>query len=404
MSASPSATVAPTVQSDAPAGVVAVAVAHARRVPSAAREAYAAALAQLDGNEAVVVLHTCHRVEAYVALDTVGELRLPDPPPGAVRLKGVTAARHLISTACGLDSAVLGEDQILHQIRRTLVARRAAGPLDATLDRLFQMALQAGRRAHDWFGGEQRSLGDVAFDEIESRVGPLDGRPILVVGAGSMGRLAAVAARRRGARPVVTNRSPERAAALAADVGGETIPWGVDGVLPDVAGVIVALAGPWPVSPSHVRQLREHGAPVVDLSSPPAVPGGLVADLGARFVSVDDLAWGADTALPDGLRARLEDLVWETGQHYCRWLRARESRPAIRAMTETAERRRRAELEWLLRRLPNVSPDEAALIDRMSQRLVGGMLHAPLSALRLDDTGDLCLAARELFGLGTAEF
>lgn len=402
MSTAQSSTMLPLTGDDSPAPSVVVAVvADARRVPSAAREAYAAQLAEMDADEALIILHTCHRVELYAAIDSVGAVRLPEPPAGVSRLVGASAARHLISTACGLESAVLGEDQILHQIRQTLISRRAEGALDPTLDRLFQMALQAGRRAHDWFGGERRSLGDVALDEIETRSGPLEGRRVLVVGAGSMGRLTALAARRRGAEVVVTNRTEGRAAALASDenVRGSTLAWGADGAGLDVAGVVVALSGQWPAPQSLVRRIVESGLTVVDLSSPPATPEALQHALGSGFVSVDDLAWGADTMLPDGLRERLDDLVSETGHHYCHWLRARESRPAIKAMTDAVERRRKAEVEWLLRRMPNLSKEEVALVERMSDRLVGGIMHAPLSALRLDDSGQLGRAARELFGL-----
>jgi glutamyl-tRNA reductase len=80
-------------------------------------------------------------------------------------------------------------------------------------------------------------------------------------------------------------------------------------------------------------------------------------------------------------------------------LRARDYLPAIQAMTEAAEARRQSELAWLARRLPNMSEQDRALIDQMSHRLVGGILHAPKSALRLDESGELGRAAWELFGL-----
>lgn len=380
------------------ASVVAL-IAHARQVPSAAREAFAAELAALEPSEATLVVHTCHRVELYVALDSFGERPLPQPPPGAQRLEDADAARHLTSVACGLDSAVLGENQILHQLRETLTARRAARPLDPVLDRLFQIALHAGRRAHGWFNGSQRSLADVALERIEERAGSPDGRPILVVGAGIMGRLAALAAERRGAQVIVTNRTDERAAALAREVGGRTIPFAGDGVLPQVAGAIVALGGIWRVCVDDARRLAESGAIVVDLSSPAAVAGALQAQLGDRFVSADDLAWGDGVELQDGLRDRLERLVSESGGRYCHWLRSRYAVPAIQAMAEAAEEQRRSELEWLSRRLPDLEEEERSLIEQMSHRLVAGILHAPRSALNSDESGDLGRAARELFGV-----
>jgi glutamyl-tRNA reductase len=159
------------------------------------------------------------------------------------------------------------------------------------------------------------------------------------------------------------------------------------------------LSGPWQVHALDAKALVDAGTTVVDLSSPPAVPGFLQTELGDRFVSIDDLAWGPQTELPGGLRGRLEQLVAGSGREYCRWLLARDSTPAIQAMSEAAEGRRLSEMEWLLRRMPNLSDQERALIDQMSHRLVGGILHAPKSALRLDESGELGRAAWELFGL-----
>ena len=146
-------------------------------------------------------------------------------------------------------------------------------------------------------------------------------------------------------------------------------------------------------------RLVDNGTPVVDLSSPPAVSDTLQSQLGERFVSIDDLAWGTQVELAGGLRNRLEKLVTESGGEYCRWLRARDFLPAIQAMTEAAEARRQAELTWLARRLPDLSEHDQAIVDQMSQRLVSGILHAPKSALRLDESGELGRAAWELFGL-----
>ena len=374
-------------------------VAHARRVPSLQREAFAAELAVLEPSESAIVLHTCHRVELYVAPGAFGEQPLPAIPAGTQRLEDVAAARHLIAVACGLDSAVFGEDQILHQMRETLVARQASRPLDPVLDRLFQVALRAGRQARTWLDGPPRSLADMALDRIARDAGPLEGRTILVAGVGRMGRLAAFAAARRGAQVLVTNRTGERAVALAGEVGGRAVPFAVDGSLPALDGVIVAIGGEWRPGAADAQSLLGGRAVVVDLSSPPAVSDELRAALGERFVSVDDLAVGPETGPQERLRRRLERLVSDAGREYCDWLRRRSAVPAIRAMTDTAERLRQSELEWLLRRLSDLPAEERALIEQMSHRLVAGILHAPLTALGSDPDGELERAARELFGL-----
>jgi glutamyl-tRNA reductase len=374
-------------------------IAHARGVPSAAREAFAAQCEALAAHDAIIVIHTCHRVELYVALGAFGDGTLPRLPAGGLRLEDAAAARHLITVACGLKSAVLGEDQILHQVRESYARRHAARPLDPVLDRLFQVALNAGRRAHGWFAGAPRSLGDVALDEIERATGSLVDQSVLIVGAGSMSRLSAQAAARRGARVTITNRTAERALALASNIGGKAVAADSDGTLGPFVGAVVAVSGMWAAHPQDSASLVANGTTVVDLSSPPALSAALQTQLGKHFVCIDDLAWGPQVELADGLRGRLEKLVTESGSEYCRWLRARDYLPAIQAMTEAAEARRQSELAWLARRLPNMSEQDRALIDQMSHRLVGGILHAPKSALRLDESGELGRAAWELFGL-----
>lgn len=374
-------------------------VAHARWVPSLRREAFAQELAALGPSEAAIVVHTCHRVEYYVTPGAYGERRLPQPPEGAQVLEDVDAARHLISVACGLDSAVLGEDQIIHQIRETLAARHAERPLAPVLDRLFQTALHAGRQAHGWFSGAPRSLADVALDRIARNAGAIEGRTILVVGVGRMGRLAALAAARRKAHVIVTNRTDERAVALAHEIGGEVAPFEGASVETRVDGVIVAIGGQWHPSASDVKRRLAEGTVVVDLSSPPAVPAKLQERLGEHFVSVDDLATSPEYEPQDRLRRKLERLVSDSGRDYCTWLRNRDAVPAIHGMAENAEARRREELDWLVRRLPDLSDDERAVVEQMSHRLVAAILHQPLAALNSDPSGELERAARELFGL-----
>lgn len=381
----------------APAALFALS-AHARNVPSAAREAFAQELAALPPSPAMIVVRTCHRVELYAAAGRLADLALPEPPPGTQRLQDAEAAQHLISVACGLDSAVLGEHQVLHQIRETLNARHDSGTLDPILERLFQAALHAGRRSHSWISGVPRSLGDVAVERV-LETAPEPRLPLLVVGAGIVGRLSVQAAARHGRPVLVTNRTAERASTLARESGGDTLPYPTCAGMPRLAGVVVALSGVWELEAHAQRELVESGVAVVDLSSPPAVSLELQEQLGDRYVSADDLAWSEDGQLQAALRQKLERLVHKEGRDFCRWLRTRDSVPALKAVAEAAECRRRQELEWLLNRLHDLSEDERRLIEQMSNRLVAAILHAPRTALSADESGDLSRAARELFGV-----
>ncbi len=374
-------------------------VLHARRVHSLEREAFATALDGVDLGPGAIRVHTCHRVEVYQTVGPADAPALPALPDGVERLEDADAVRHLVEVACGLDSAVFGEDQILHQLRVTLAERRDGGSIDPVLDRLFQAALRAGRQSRAWFDGSPRSLADVALDLIEKESGEVRGRTILVVGAGHMGRLAAFAAHRRGAAVLVVNRTVERARALAAEVGGRWASFGADHVPADLAGAIVALAGAWDVGESDAARIVRAGAPIVDLSSPPSVPIALQGRIGRHFTSVDDIVVGSALAPTDRLQRRIERLVADTGRDYCAWLRARDSVPVIQAVVSSAEQVRRAELEWVLNRLPDLDATERAALEQMSHRLVAALLHAPLDALHADEGGALEHAARNLFGL-----
>lgn len=376
-------------------------ITHARHVPSEAREEFVRAASLVADNAQVVLFRTCHRVELYARTATgAGRCALPPLPAGGRRLDDDAALHHLFEVAAGLDSVVIGEDQILHQLRDCLAAwhRDARAPLDPLLDRALQMALHLGRQARAWREGAPRSLADVALDRACAQSGSLAGRDVLIVGAGRMARLLATAAVRRGARVTVTNRSPERAAELATRVGGDSIPFGTVG--PNGVGAIfVAVAGRWTVDPAHQAALALSTAGVFDLSSPPAAGPELRASLGPRFVSVDDMAAPGTDEGSGRFRRRVERLLSEAEAEFTRWAAARTAVPAIHALTDLAERHRIAEVDRLLRRLPDLDAHERELVEQMSRRLVGGLLHAPLSVLGEDDSGERERVARELFAL-----
>lgn len=397
-------------------GLVALAV-HARHVGSEEREAFARAAAPMAADPRAILLHTCHRVELYVADEALPghpPLILPELPPGGRRFDGVAAARHVFTVAAGLDSVVVGEDQILHQLRECLSDRHVPGAdrcpvqigtsnglatgLHPILERLFQIALHLGRETRSWREGPPRSLADLALDRILPATGPLLGRRVLVVGAGRMARLAALSASRQGAHVLVANRSSDRAAALAFDADGEPTAFGPTAVLPDVDAVVLAIGGQWPLSPDALADLLAGAIPVVDLSAPPALDETVRDALGSRYTSVDDLARSPHDELRKRLRVRFERVLDEAETAFTAWVGARTSVPAIQALSDRAETRRQEELDRLFRRL-DLGDDQRELVEQMSQRLVAGLLHAPLATLREDATGDLERAARTLFSL-----
>jgi glutamyl-tRNA reductase len=378
---------------------IAVLVAHARHVPSAERRCFAERLREIPVPGGLL-LETCHRVELYawnaLGLDDVMAML----PPGGGVMVGEPAARHAIAVAVGLDSVVVGEDQVLHQLRTSIAAAHRHGGLDPILERLFTSALRAGRRARSWRQSQPRSLADLALAAIERRTGPVDGRRILVVGAGEMGQLAVQAARAAGATVSVASRTLDHATALARRLGAATVPFDPGATAGDAAGAIVALRGPWPIGRSTIEHLVSGPAIVVDLSEPAAVPLEATSRLDGRYMSADALAMREAVGQAEGAQdARLLQLVDDTLAEFIEWLAGRSHRATAAALAERAEAQRRAELEELWRRLPGLQPEVREAIEGMSRHLAGRLLREPLERLGRDGDGRAEKAARELFAL-----
>lgn len=382
-----------------PGSVVAL-LTHARHVPATERERFAVQ-ARERRRGGGLVLETCHRVEAYfVAEGDPADLEASLPDGGRM-LVGPAAVRHAISVAVGRDSVVVGEDQVLHQLRQSVAAARDDGGLDPTLERLFTLGLRAGRRARSWRQGPALSMADLVLATLERRVGPVRGRRVLVVGAGEMGRLTARAASGAGADVWIASRTAARADALAAQVGAQASPFDPGPGIGDVAAIVVALHGPWLIAPSTVEALAASPAVVADLSVPPAVLGALANRLGARLVSGDALALAEpDATTPgNGLIARLEELVDATTAEFTVWLDGRKQRATARTLAERAERERQAELDDLWRRLPRLEPEVREVIEGMSRHFAARLLREPLERLGQDPDGRHERAVRDLFGL-----
>jgi len=349
-----------------------------------------------------MVLETCHRVEAYLVPPAGDRPASEWLPAGGRILVGEAAIRHAIAVAVGRDSVVIGEDQILHQLRTSVDSARDGGGLDPILERLFALGLRAGRRARSWRDGPGRSLADVAVSVIERRAGSsVRGRPVLIVGAGKMGRLAVRSAAAAGASVSVANRSPERAISLASETGAQIEAFDPGPTIDRFAAVIVALGGPWSIAPATVDSLAGGSTVLVDLSMPVAVPQAVARRLDGRFVSADDLAV-ADAGLvadTDRSLARLDELIAETAAEFCAWLDLSDGRAAAAALSARADRERDAELDLLWRQLPDLDADAHDAIERMSRHLARRLLREPLERLGRDADGRHERAARELFGL-----
>lgn len=357
-----------------------------------------------------VVVRTCHRIEWYHEMDRATVTMLAEDgatiPLGAAILEGPAAVERLVSLALGLESVVLGEDQILHQMRTAVAEARARGHFGGELALAFDAALRAGRLGRTWRPTRPRSIADVAIQRAEGLVGGLVGRCVLVVGSGEMGRLAARAALASGAEVAIASRHPERSDEAAARLGVASWPFDPGEAIADAAVVIVALAGPWTLAPASTRALID-GPFVIDLSMPAALPEVTVESLRARYLGIDDLAAGA----PDGdgstgrdpvtrrHRDRLVDLRDRTLASYGERVAARRSAASARDLAKKVEGERRDALDALFRGQPHLELEDQAAIDAMTVRLTDRLFRSALERLAADGDGRGGRALRDVFGL-----
>ena len=381
-------------------------LAHARSSPAAERGRLAALLAARQPAGSVLLV-TCHRVELYGSPAALAPVAKDARRAGADERSGEGVARHLMRVAVGLESAVVAEDQVLHQLRLAVNRARDASGLSADLDRLFDLALRAGRRARSWMPARRTNLAEKALVRVIGRK-ETPAAPVLVVGTGEMGRLAAVALRARGSQVLIASRTPERARAMADQTTSSCVPFDPGPPMVAVlAGVVIALAGPWPVSEQTRQSLIDSAAWVVDLSAPPALDEEIAKALGDRLVSIDDLA-GAhgdtriatdDSSLSAHLIQRLDVLVDETLIEYGRWAGKDAQRAAADALSRRAFAVGSAELDGLWQRLPSLDDDQREAVERMVRQLTQHLLRDPLERLSQDGDGRHVRAARELFRL-----
>jgi glutamyl-tRNA reductase len=252
--------------------------ASADRVDAPTRSRIADAMTDLTRGSAGVVLVTCHRAELY------GFGRKPELAQTHTLLAG-EAATHLLRVACGLESVVVGEDEVLHQVRQAL-RNAALRNVDRRLRRLFEVAIGAGRQARSRRTEFSGNLAQKAVEWLRGN-SEITGNTVLIAGAGRMGAALAHSSQLAGARIVIASRDAARARRLARLYGGAGTDLDAGARLaPRVAGVAVALAGPW-------SDLESGGGesmpPIADISAPQAVPDSVRKRLNGGFLGIDDL-------------------------------------------------------------------------------------------------------------------
>ena len=373
-----------------------------------ARDAAAARLAARYGCEAAV-LSTCNRVELYLARPLGGELPPPDliaeflaevhgVAPTAIRphlveWPGPDGVRHLFRVAASLDSLIVGEAQIVGQVKAAFEAARAVGSTGPLLNALYQHAQTTAKRVRTETGiaAGHVSVSSVAVDYVRQVFDHFGDKTVLVIGAGKMGRLTLKHLHHLRPRQIlVTNRSPDRATEVAAGCGGHAVPWEkLDDALVQADIVLSTTGAPDPVVTERryaaVRN-RRAGRPAVILDI--AVPRDFdpaVHDGETTFVfNIDDLKGVREHTLAKR-RAHLERaeaIVEEEGRRFVADWGRRKNGQLIARLTQEFEARRREVLEPLMARL------NGKLTEKDRQEIEGAfrlyqnkLLHGPITAL-----------------------
>jgi len=361
-----------------------------------------------------LILSTCNRIELLTSQDSQDSL------PQAVDLSGFLeryfavpaaslaphlyeyrerdAVRHLFRVASSLDSMVVGEPQILGQVKESYGIAREAGAVGSSLEGLLQRAFAVAKkvRTETEIGSSSVSIASVAVELARKIFGSLTGKTVLLVGAGKMASLAARHLIQQGASNIlVTNRTQSRAEALAAEFLGTSAATSVvhfDQIYEqaDRADIVITSTGSGRkiFERSHGQQFleRRRHRPMffIDIAVPRDVDPRMNEVEGCFAYDIDDLQQVAQSHLADRGReaAAAEAIVSAEVDRYQRRLDSLDAVPTILALQQNAEAIREAELAKAVKRLGALSPDQQAAVESLTRSLTAKLLHPQLTALR----------------------
>lgn len=377
----------------------------------------------------VLMLATCNRVEVYGDADVPGEARVVAFRQ-LCRYRGVETAavdghlytyvdedavRHAFRVAASLDSMMVGEPQILGQVKDAFALAQSCETIGPWLHRVFTQAFAVAKKVRTDTEIARHAV-SVAFAAVELAkkiFASLEGRAVLLVGAGKMSELAAKHLVEQGAFPVyIANRTWARAQELARALAGTAVPF--DELPTALATVDVVVASTGSPTPLITREMVERalrgrrGRPLffIDIAVPRDVESGVDALDDVFCYDIDALKQVVDANMRERVREaqRAEGIVEREVARFALRLRDVEVIPTIVSLRERLEQIRMAELRKALARVPDASPETRAALDALSTAIVNKVLHAPITKLRESSragTGRSWLElVHELFGLG----
>ena len=380
-----------------------------------------------------VILCTCNRSEFYAQ-------ELPAPPgsqtrwgAGDVHIKqflvdhfdislpeverflyvysGVDCVSHLFRVTSSLDSMILGEEQIIGQVREAFDAGLRTGTVSGPISHLFQEALRVGRsvRRETGIGQNASSVSQACVELAKGKLGDLGHLTAMVVGAGDAGGLAAEVLNMSGVKDIlVTNRTHQRAVDLAKDLSGRAIPFEEMPAAIRNADIIIGCTGSpgYMVEAGMVKKAMavraERPLFMVDIAVPRDIDPAAAQITNVFLHNVDDLESISASERREKEREirTAEDLVREEAEIMVRWCRAKEAPAVVTALRNQAERIRAEELNKTLRKLSGkLDSEELASLQAMTRAMVNKLLLRPTVYLKGQHTSDDLHVAMDIFGL-----
>jgi glutamyl-tRNA reductase len=378
----------------------------------------------------LVILSTCNRVELYLARPLSGEPSLESLAQFVAEFHGIDAGslrehlyhredramiEHLFTVASSLDSMVVGETQILSQVKHAYHHGCDSGGVSKVLHGLFQRALAAAKDVHEktQLSAGHLSIASVAVDLAASVFERFDDKTVLCVGAGKMASLMLRHMQELKPRKIlVTNRSPERAADVARQFSAEARPFEqLDALLTEADILLTGTGATEPIITEArfkalLKARRYRPVVMVDVAVPRDIEAAVAKLNNVYLYNIDDLQEVAagNRGKRDQEIAAARALLATHVEEYLKWSAARDVGPLVKALYEQANGMARAELEAHFAKHPDMTPERRAELEHLAHRLIGKLLHGPVTQLttRAESTARPMLAAalRKLFELG----
>ncbi len=362
------------------------------------------ALAGIPGVTECMIVSTCNRVEILASIESSSPGLTDflhrhfglDPAllaPHLYEHRDQEAVRHLFRVAASLDSMVVGEPQILGQVKEAFAVARASGTVGGQLEHLLQAAFAAAKkvRTETEIGSNSVSIASVAVELARKIFGSLQGRTVFLVGAGKMSELAARHLVQQGAGAIlVTNRTQERARRMAENFQGQVIPFDQLYETASQADIVISSTGaPHPIfRPEHGQAFlhRRRNRPMffIDIAVPRDVDPEMGKLEGIFVYDIDDLQQVAAAHMAERSREATdaEALIEGEVERFHLRQRAVNVAPAIVALQQQAEEIRQAEIKHVQTRLGLLSAEQLAAVEALTRGLVNKFLHPPMQALK----------------------